>query len=113
MRSSGVAIPVTPTSPTRSRRRSSGRSTSWWLSTAAINRPCGDSGAEPYRLALLRAFDAASGAAADVPDPYYGDDGTFDECREMIASVCAGLVASLAASWDSLWSASPNGAPFG
>ncbi len=62
-------------------------------------------GAEPYRLALLRAFDAASGAAADVPDPYYGDDGTFDDCREMIASACAGLVASLTASWDSLWAA--------
>ena len=62
-------------------------------------------GADPQRLVLLRAFDAASGAAADVPDPYYGDGGAFDECREMIAAACTGLVTSLAAHWDSLWAA--------
>jgi len=60
-------------------------------------------GADPGRLVLLRAFDPASGAAADVPDPYYGDDVVFDECRDMIAAACTGLVASLAAHWDSLW----------
>jgi protein-tyrosine phosphatase len=62
-------------------------------------------GADPDRLALLRAFDASSGAAADVPDPYYGDDADFDECRDMIAAGCAGLVAALAAHWDTLWAA--------
>jgi protein-tyrosine phosphatase len=62
-------------------------------------------GADPDRLALLRAFDAASGAAADVPDPYYGDDTVFDECRDMIAAGCAGIVASLGAHWDTLWAA--------
>ena len=62
-------------------------------------------GADPDRLALLRAFDATSGAAADVPDPYYGDDGVFDDCRDMIAGGCAGLVDSLAAHWDTLWAA--------
>ena len=62
-------------------------------------------GADPQRLALLRAFDRASGAAADVPDPYYGDDGVFDQCRDMIAAACTGLVATLAAHWDSLWAA--------
>jgi protein-tyrosine phosphatase len=62
-------------------------------------------GADPGRLALLRAFDPASGAAADVPDPYYGDDGDFDECRDMIAAACSGLVNSFAAHWDSLWAA--------
>jgi protein-tyrosine phosphatase len=62
-------------------------------------------GADPDRLALLRAFDPASGAAADVPDPYYGDEAVFDECRDMIASGCAGLVASLSAHWDTLWAA--------
>ena len=30
-------------------------------------------GADPDRLVLLRSFDPAAGAAADVPDPYYGD----------------------------------------
>ena len=57
-------------------------------------------GADPDRLVLLRAFDPSSGAAADVPDPYYGDDAVFDECRDMIAAACSGLVASLAAHWD-------------
>jgi protein-tyrosine phosphatase len=53
-------------------------------------------GADPDRLALLRSFDPAAGAAADVPDPYYGGDELFSECRDMIAAGCAGLVASLA-----------------
>ncbi len=62
-------------------------------------------GADPARMALLRSYDAAAGAAADVPDPYYGDDAVFDECRDMIAAACAGLVAALAAHWDTLWAA--------
>jgi protein-tyrosine phosphatase len=62
-------------------------------------------GADPARLALLRSFDATSGAAADVPDPYYGDDAVFDQCRDLIAAGCAGLVDSLAAHWDTLWAA--------
>jgi protein-tyrosine phosphatase len=59
-------------------------------------------GADPDRLALLRSFDPAAGAAADVPDPYYGDDAVFDDCRDMIAAGCAGLVALLASHPDSL-----------
>jgi protein-tyrosine phosphatase len=59
-------------------------------------------GAPPDRLVLLRAFDPAAGAAADVPDPYYGDDDVFDGCRDMIAAACAGLVGTLASHWDAL-----------
>jgi low molecular weight protein-tyrosine phosphatase len=62
-------------------------------------------GADPDRLALLRSFDPVAGAAADVPDPYYGDDAVFDDCRDMIAAACVGLVASLATNWQS-----PSGA---
>jgi protein-tyrosine phosphatase len=62
-------------------------------------------GADPDRLVLLRSFDPSAGAAADVPDPYYGEQGVFDDCRDMIAAACAGLVTSLAANWDSLWAA--------
>jgi protein-tyrosine phosphatase len=62
-------------------------------------------GADPGRLVLLRAFDPAAGAAADVPDPYYGDDAVFDDCRDMIAAGCAGLIASLASHPDALWAA--------
>lgn len=56
-------------------------------------------GADPDRLALLRSFDPAAGAAADVPDPYYGDDAVFDECRDLIAAGCGGLIESLASQW--------------
>ncbi len=59
-------------------------------------------GADPTRLALLRAFDLGSGAAADVPDPYYGDDAVFDDCRDMVAAGCHGLVSALASLWDPL-----------
>ena len=62
-------------------------------------------GADPGRLALLRSFDPAAGAAADVPDPYYGDDAVFDDCRDMIAAGCTGLIASLVSHWDTLWAA--------
>jgi protein-tyrosine phosphatase len=62
-------------------------------------------GADPERLVLLRAFDPAAGAAADVPDPYYGDDAVFDDCRDMIAAGCTGLISSLASHWDTLGAA--------
>jgi protein-tyrosine phosphatase len=59
-------------------------------------------GAEPARLALLRSFDPVAGAAADVPDPYYGDDAVFDDCRDMIGAGCQGLVTSLSSQWADL-----------
>jgi protein-tyrosine phosphatase len=59
-------------------------------------------GADPARLVLLRACDPAAGAAADVPDPYYGDDAVFDDCRDMIDAGCTGLIASLASHSDTL-----------
>jgi protein-tyrosine phosphatase len=62
-------------------------------------------GADPDRLVLLRSFDESAGAAADVPDPYYGDQAVFDECRDMIAAACSGLVTLLADNWDGLWAA--------
>lgn len=56
----------------------------------------GSLGADRDRLVLLRAFDPAAGAKADVPDPYYGDDAEFDTCLAMIVSGCRGLVSALA-----------------
>jgi protein-tyrosine phosphatase len=52
-------------------------------------------GSDPDRLFVLRSFDPAAGAAADVPDPYYGDDAAFDQCLAMIAQGCRGLVERL------------------
>jgi protein-tyrosine phosphatase len=57
-------------------------------------------GGEPSRLVLLRSFDPTAAAAADVPDPYYGDAAGFDDCLHMIALGCQGLVSGLADLWD-------------
>jgi protein-tyrosine phosphatase len=63
-------------------------------------------GADPSRLVLLRSFDPSAGAeAADVPDPYYGDESGFDECLAMITRACRGLVATMATQWDAALSA--------
>jgi protein-tyrosine phosphatase len=47
------------------------------------------------RLVLLRSFDGRAGAAVDVPDPYYGEDSSFDACLAMVESGCRGLVGHL------------------
>jgi protein-tyrosine phosphatase len=57
-------------------------------------------GARTERVMMLRAFDPVAGAAADVPDPYYGDADEFDRCLTMVEAGCRGLVAALAASWE-------------
>jgi protein-tyrosine phosphatase len=53
---------------------------------------------ERAKVRLLREFDPASAAAGelDVPDPYYGAAGGFDEVLGMIEAACAGLLALLA-----------------
>jgi low molecular weight protein-tyrosine phosphatase len=57
-------------------------------------------GTSPDRLFLLRSFDLSSGAAADVPDPYYGDHTEFDACLNMITAGCRGLVDNLTELWS-------------
>jgi protein-tyrosine phosphatase len=59
-------------------------------------------GTDPSRLVLLRSFDSSAGAAADVPDPFYGDELEFDACVAMIVAGCRGLVSALADLWDPL-----------
>ena len=45
-------------------------------------------------LRLLREFDPAGGGDRDldVPDPYYGAAGGFDEVLDLVQSACAGLL---------------------
>jgi protein-tyrosine phosphatase len=54
---------------------------------------------EPARakVRLLREFDPASAAQRnlDVPDPYYGGPGGFDEVLDLLQAACAGLLAEL------------------
>ncbi len=59
------------------------------------------------RLRLLRSFDAHSGGALDVPDPYYGDAGDFTRCLDLVVAGCRGLVPGLRGALT----AAPAGAP--
>jgi protein-tyrosine phosphatase len=54
-------------------------------------------GAEPGRLWLLRSFDPASAADAEVPDPYNGVDASFGEALDLIEAAARGLTKQLAA----------------
>ncbi len=58
---------------------------------------------ERAKVRLLREFDPArAGAGAgsdglDVPDPYYGGAGGFDEVFELVHAACAGLLEQIRA----------------
>ncbi len=58
----------------------------------------GKAGDDRYddRLVMLRSFDAHTGGAVDVPDPYYGEEDGFETCLAMVESGCRGLVDHLA-----------------
>ena len=51
------------------------------------------------KVRLLREFDpnAAELGDLDVPDPYYGGPGGFDEVFEMVLAACEGLLAEVRA----------------
>ncbi|MFO8174768.1 MAG: low molecular weight protein-tyrosine-phosphatase [Longimicrobiales bacterium] len=43
-------------------------------------------------LHLLREFDPQGGHGAEVPDPYYGGPGGFEDVFEMVERSCRGLL---------------------
>jgi protein-tyrosine phosphatase len=47
------------------------------------------------RVRLLRSYDPEAGADLDVPDPYYGDDASFDDVLTQVVAACAGLLAEV------------------
>jgi protein-tyrosine phosphatase len=47
---------------------------------------------EPDRVRLLRSFDPAAPARAEVPDPYYGDDKGFAEVLAMVRAAVPGML---------------------
>jgi protein-tyrosine phosphatase len=53
--------------------------------------------AQRAKVRLLREFDPASAGLddLDVPDPYYGGDGGFDEVFELVHAACQGLLAQI------------------
>jgi protein-tyrosine phosphatase len=52
---------------------------------------------EREKLRLLREFDPASarGRDLDVPDPYYGASGGFEEVLDLVEAACEGLLAEV------------------
>ncbi len=54
---------------------------------------------ERGKVRLLREFDPASAGAEDldVPDPYYGADGGFEEVLDLVHAACAGLLEQIRA----------------
>jgi protein-tyrosine phosphatase len=53
--------------------------------------------AERDKVRLLRSFDASAPRDADVPDPYYGGPGGFDEVFDICERACRGLLDHLRA----------------
>jgi protein-tyrosine phosphatase len=50
------------------------------------------------RVRLLREFDpAGDGGELDVPDPYYGSPGGFEEVLDLVQAACEGLLAQIRA----------------
>jgi protein-tyrosine phosphatase len=47
---------------------------------------------ERAKVRLLREFDPSSARDLDVPDPYYGASGGFEEVLEIVQAACAGLL---------------------
>ncbi|HVV52745.1 MAG TPA: low molecular weight protein-tyrosine-phosphatase, partial [Polyangia bacterium] len=47
------------------------------------------------KVALLRSFDPEAPPDAEVPDPYYGGPGGFDEVFDICERACRGLLAKL------------------
>jgi protein-tyrosine phosphatase len=49
------------------------------------------------KVRMLREFDPASDGEADldVPDPYYGAVGGFDEVLDLLQAACAGLLSEI------------------
>ena len=48
-------------------------------------------------IALLRSFEPDAPSGAEVPDPYYDEDGGFEEVHEIIERACRGLLAHICA----------------
>ena len=55
--------------------------------------------AERAKVRLLREFDPANvgGEGSDVPDPYHGGDGGFEQVLALVQAACAGLLAQIRA----------------
>jgi protein-tyrosine phosphatase len=62
-------------------------------------RRLADDEEQRQRVRLLREFDpaGASGGDLDVPDPYYGSPGGFEEVLDLVEAACEGLLTQIQA----------------
>jgi protein-tyrosine phosphatase len=60
-------------------------------------RDLADGEQERSKVRLLREFDPASVATGDleVPDPYYGAVGRFQEVLDLVQAACEGLLTEI------------------
>jgi protein-tyrosine phosphatase len=52
-------------------------------------------GGQQSKVRLLREFDPKVGSDRDVPDPYYGESGDFDDVLAMVERSCRNLLDQL------------------
>ena len=52
-------------------------------------------GHDRSKVALLRSFDLSAPPDAEVPDPYYGGPGGFEEVFDICERACRGLLHQL------------------
>jgi protein-tyrosine phosphatase len=54
---------------------------------------------ERSKVRLLREFDPTTdgGEDLDVPDPYYGGEGGFEEVLDLVEAACEGLLEQIVA----------------
>jgi protein-tyrosine phosphatase len=64
---------------------------------ADLRRMAGGSPDISSRIQLLRSFDPAASAGAEVPDPYYGSPDDYAQVFTLVEAAADGLVAQLAA----------------
>jgi protein-tyrosine phosphatase len=55
-------------------------------------RRLADGRADGTHIGLLRAFDPGADGEAEVPDPYFGGPGGFEEVQAMVERACRGLL---------------------
>jgi protein-tyrosine phosphatase len=55
-------------------------------------RKLAPSEAAQEKIELLRSYDSTAEAGAEVPDPYYGGPGGFDEVIDICERACQGLL---------------------
>ena len=51
-----------------------------------------------HKIRLMRDYDSSAMEDREVPDPYYGGPGGFDNVYDMLQRACSGLLEELAAS---------------